>query len=64
MMNNKDGLDKGDAGIIHFHVCIHCGQPRKREDIDGREVTSGILHCSKCGLDGPLNIEVGEYPGA
>ncbi len=50
------------ADLLHFHVCIHCGHPRRREDVENPEITSGILHCPKCGLDGPLHIEIRERP--
>jgi predicted RNA-binding Zn-ribbon protein involved in translation (DUF1610 family) len=42
----------------HFHVCIHCGSAFRREEFSGRAITSGIYTCPKCGLDGPLNVEV------
>lgn len=44
----------------HFHVCIHCGCTFRREEFSGRAITSGIYTCPKCGLDGPLNVEVRE----
>lgn len=46
--------------LMHVHVCTHCGHARQREQVDGREVGSGILHCQKCNLDGPLNVEIQE----
>jgi len=46
--------------LHHFHVCVHCGGMFRREEFVGREITSGIYHCSKCGFDGPLNIEIRE----
>lgn len=46
--------------LHHFHVCVHCGSIFRREEFVGREITSGIYHCSRCGLDGPLNIEIRE----
>lgn len=44
--------------LVHVHVCVHCGHARRREEVDGREVGSGILHCPSCEADGPLNIEI------
>jgi predicted RNA-binding Zn-ribbon protein involved in translation (DUF1610 family) len=44
----------------HVHVCIHCGAAFRREEFSGRAITSGIYTCPKCGLDGPLNVEVRE----
>jgi len=46
--------------LIHVHVCIHCGHPLRREEVDSRQVASGIFHCSNCDLDGPLNVEIRE----
>ena len=63
-MNDKNALDESDSGLVHLHICIHCGHARRRKDVEDREVSSGILHCPKCGLDGPLNIEVRESPSA
>lgn len=59
---NNDALGKSDAGLIHVHICIHCGHPRKREEVGDRELSSGIVHCPKCGTDGPLNIEIQDSP--
>jgi predicted RNA-binding Zn-ribbon protein involved in translation (DUF1610 family) len=64
VMSNKDAMDENDSGLIHLHICIHCGHARRRKDVEDREVSSGILHCPKCGLDGPLNIEVRDSPSA
>lgn len=61
-MSNKDALGESDSGIAHVHVCIHCNHPRRREEVESREVSAGILHCPKCGTDGPLNIEIRELP--
>ena len=30
--------------------------------VGDREISSGILHCPKCGIDGPLNVEVQDLP--
>lgn len=46
--------------LLHFHVCIHCGSAFRREEFEGRAITSGILPCTKCGTEGPLNIEIRE----
>jgi predicted nucleic acid-binding Zn-ribbon protein len=52
--------DEHDPKLNHFHVCVHCGSAFRREEYVGRAITSGIYHCPKCGLDGPLNVEVRE----
>jgi predicted RNA-binding Zn-ribbon protein involved in translation (DUF1610 family) len=48
--------------LLHFHVCIHCGVATRREEFEGRALTSGILLCPKCGIEGPLNVEIREVP--
>lgn len=62
-MNDRDAGGESDAGLIHVHVCIHCGHSQRREEVADRELSSGIVHCPKCGLDGPLNIEIQNPPG-
>ena len=57
-MSSTDILDDHDTGLVHLHICIHCGHFRRREEVSDREISSGILNCPKCGLDGPLNIEI------
>jgi predicted nucleic acid-binding Zn-ribbon protein len=44
--------------LLHFHVCVHCGSAFRREAFEGRALTSGIFPCPKCGLEGPLNVEI------
>ncbi|MGB6134283.1 MAG: hypothetical protein WBG54_21080 [Acidobacteriaceae bacterium] len=61
-MSSEDNADQREALLAHLQVCIHCGHSRKREEIVDREVNSGILHCPKCGFDGPLNIEIRDLP--
>ena len=46
--------------LMHFHVCKHCGAATRREEFEGRALTSGIFLCPKCGLEGPLNVEIRE----
>ena len=54
-----DGSRTGsESPFMHVHVCIHCGYLVRREEVDGLQVASGIFHCSKCDLDGPLNVEI------
>ncbi len=53
-------LDEHKRELHHFHVCVHCGSAFRREEYVGRAITSGIYHCPKCSLDGPLNIEIRE----
>ena len=62
VMNNKDASDENDSSLVHLHICTHCGHARKREEVGDREVSSGIVHCPKCGIDGPLNIEIQNFP--
>ena len=44
--------------LVHVHVCVCCGHARRREEITGREMGSGILHCPNCESNGPLNVEI------
>lgn len=67
MRSNMENTDvRNDSGngtrltLMHFHVCTHCGHARQREEVEGREVGSGVLHCNKCNLGGPLNVEIQE----
>ena len=46
--------------LLHFHICLYCGSAFRREEIEGRAITSGIFPCTKCGVEGPLNIEIRE----
>jgi predicted RNA-binding Zn-ribbon protein involved in translation (DUF1610 family) len=56
---SKDGPLAGSGSqFIHVHVCIHCGYVLRREEVDSRQVASGMFHCPKCGLDAPLNVEI------
>ncbi len=56
-MNNAG---KSDMKLLHVHVCVHCGSVFRREELEGRPNTTGIYPCSKCGVEGPLNIEIRE----
>jgi hypothetical protein len=49
-----------DSSLLHVHVCVHCGCALRREVFEGRSLTSGIYLCPKCGLEGPLNVEIRE----
>jgi len=46
--------------FAHFHVCVHCGSAFRREEYEGRALTSGVFPCLKCGLEGPLNVVIRE----
>lgn len=46
--------------LLHVHVCVHCGNPFRREEVEGRVHTTGLFLCSKCKVEGPLNIEIHE----
>ena len=52
--------DEPNHPLRHFHVCIHCGSAFRREEFEGRAITSGILPCTKCGTEGTLHIEIRE----
>jgi predicted RNA-binding Zn-ribbon protein involved in translation (DUF1610 family) len=55
-----DNTNQFKPELDHFHVCVHCGSAFRREEYTGRAITSGIYYCPKCGLDGPLNVEIRE----
>ena len=63
-MNGNDTLRNRDTELMHFHVCIHCGHTRRREEISVAEIRSGIFACADCGQDGPLNIEIRDLSAA
>ena len=56
-VTNDDSSAKDESQYIQVHVCINCGYLHRREDVDSRQVASGLFRCLKCYLDGPLNVE-------
>ena len=56
-MNDSEGQGRT---LSHFHMCVHCGSTFRREEFEGRPLTSGIYTCPKCGFEGPLNVVVRE----
>lgn len=44
--------------LVHVHVCVRCGHARRREEITGQEMASGIFQCPSCDSNGPLNVEI------
>jgi hypothetical protein len=52
--------NESQSPLIHVHVCLHCGSVLRREDVEGRVHTTGLFLCPKCGIEGPLNIEIRE----
>lgn len=52
--------DEHKRELNHFHVCVHCGSAFRREEYEGRALTSGVYLCPKCGLEGPLNVVIQE----
>jgi predicted RNA-binding Zn-ribbon protein involved in translation (DUF1610 family) len=57
MASNSDRFKRK---LSHFHACVHCGNVSRRDEFDGVAVATGVYPCSKCGLDGPLNIVIQE----
>lgn len=57
-MANEDSTARGEPQLVHVHVCIHSGHLLRWEQVDSQQVGSGIFHCPKCDLDGPLNLEI------
>jgi len=56
--------DSSQRELSQFHACIHCGSVSRRDEFDGTAVVTGIYSCSKCGLDGPLNIVIRDVHAA
>ena len=50
--------------LIHVHACIRCGGAFRREAFEGRMHATGIFPCPKCGIEGPLNLEIRELNDA
>lgn len=46
------------ASLLHFHVCIHCTTRFRREKVEERAQMTGLIVCSECGKEGPLNIQI------
>jgi len=46
------------SGLMHVHVCTRCGQKKRREEMTGIEIASGIFQCLSCESNGPLNLEI------
>ncbi len=59
-MAKDDIKADSEPHFMHVHVCTHCGYVLRREEVDSRQVASGMFHCPKCDLDGPLNVEIRE----
>lgn len=56
--------DKTIHPLLHVHMCIQCNNAIRREDLEGRGHTTGIFPCPKCGVEGPLNLEIREVNGS
>jgi len=48
----------GTEHLIHVHACTSCGRASRREERDGIPDAAGIYHCSFCGHEGPLNVQI------
>ena len=53
-------MKESKSSLLHLHVCLHCARVFRREEVEGRVHTTGLFVCSKCGKEGPLNIEIRE----
>jgi hypothetical protein len=53
MYNTMKSSNKLSTGLLHFHVCVHCGSAFRREEFEGRSLTADIYLFPKCGLEGP-----------
>lgn len=52
--------NESQSQLLHVHVCLHCGSAFRREEVEGLVHTTGLFLCPKCGIEGPLNIEIHE----
>lgn len=59
-----DSSSQPNRPLLHVHVCIHCGNSFRREEVEGRVHTTGLFLCPKCEVEGPLNIEIHEVDAA
>jgi hypothetical protein len=55
-----DSYSQSNCLLLAVHVCIHCANPFRREEVEGRVHTTGLFLCPKCEMEGPLNIEIHE----
>ena len=55
-----DSSSPPNRHLMHVHVCAHCANTFRREEVEGRVHTTGLFFCPKCGMEGPLNIEIRE----
>jgi predicted RNA-binding Zn-ribbon protein involved in translation (DUF1610 family) len=56
--------DRSHRELAQYHACVHCGSVSRRDEFDGTAVATGIYPCTKCGLDGPLNIVIQDVDAA
>lgn len=38
--------------LLHFYVCIYCGSPFRREEVEGRVHTTGLFCARNAGEKG------------
>jgi len=55
---------KPTHSLLHVHVCVHCHNAVRREELEGRGHTTGVFPCPKCGIEGPLNLEIRDMNGS
>jgi hypothetical protein len=46
------------AQLSAVHVCQDCGAGTRRYEVPLESVINGLVRCSTCGYEGPLNIEI------
>jgi hypothetical protein len=54
----EDDSNASQSSLLHVHVCLHCASAFRREEVEGRVHTTGLFVCTKCGREGPRNIEI------
>ena len=58
LLSERMSRRASSSGLMHVHVCVRCGHARRREEITGPEMASGIFQCPSCDANGPLNVEI------
>jgi ribosomal protein L32 len=53
-----DQNGRAAAQLSAVHVCQNCGAGTRRSHVPLESVINGLIRCSACGYEGPLNIEV------
>jgi len=42
----------------HAHQCQACGHVVRIDDVDAKDIATGIVTCQKCDTTGPVNVKI------